>query len=340
MSEDLTRILVTGGAGYIGSHTLVELLVAGYEAFVIDNLSNGHEEALRRVKQLANKDFGFLAGDIRDADSLNKAFSDFKPNAVIHFAGLKAVGESVEKPLAYYENNVNGSVELLKAMDKYDCTRIVFSSSATVYGEPQYLPLDENHSVAPVNPYGQTKLMVENILQDWAQNGRGACALRYFNPVGAHVSGRIGEDPQGIPNNLMPYIAQVAVGKREKLQIFGDDYETRDGTGERDYIHVTDLAKAHLAALNALENPNGFEVFNIGTGSGATVKELLEAYKKASGQEIAVEIVERRPGDIASSVASPIKANERLNWTASLSIDDATSSSWQWQSQNPEGYRS
>ena len=334
------RVLVTGGAGYIGSHTLVELLVAGHEAFVIDNLSNGHEEALRRVKQLANKDFGFLAGDIRDADSLNQAFSGFKPNAVIHFAGLKAVGESVEKPLAYYENNVNGSVELLKAMDKYDCTRIVFSSSATVYGEPQYLPLDENHPVAPVNPYGQTKLMVENILQDWAQNGRGACALRYFNPVGAHVSGRIGEDPQGVPNNLMPYIAQVAVGMREKLQIFGDDYETRDGTGERDYIHVTDLAKAHLAALNALENPNGFEVFNIGTGSGATVKELLEAYKKASGQEIAVEIVERRPGDIASSVASPIKANERLNWTASLSINDATSSSWQWQSQNPKGYRS
>lgn len=336
----LMRVLVTGGAGYIGSHTLVELLVAGHEAFVIDNLSNGHEEALRRVKQLANKDFGFLAGDIRDADSLNQAFSGFKPNAVIHFAGLKAVGESVEKPLAYYENNVNGSVELLKAMDKYDCTRIVFSSSATVYGEPQYLPLDENHPVAPVNPYGQTKLMVENILQDWAQNGRGACALRYFNPVGAHVSGRIGEDPQGVPNNLMPYIAQVAVGMREKLQIFGDDYETRDGTGERDYIHVTDLAKAHLAALNALENPNGFEVFNIGTGSGATVKELLEAYKKASGQEIAVEIVERRPGDIASSVASPIKANERLNWTASLSINDATSSSWQWQSQNPKGYRS
>jgi len=332
------RVMVTGGAGYIGSHTLVELLTEGHQAFVIDNLSNGHEEALSRVKQLANKDFGFVKGDIRDGEALDKAFLEFKPEAVIHFAGLKAVGESVEQPLTYYENNVGGSVELLKAMDAHDCRKIVFSSSATVYGTPQYLPLDEDHPVAPVNPYGQTKLMVENILNDWAQDGRSATALRYFHPVGAHVSGRIGEDPHGIPNNLMPYIAQVAIGKLEALQIFGDDYETRDGTGERDYIHVTDLAKAHLAALDAMLGQSGFEVYNIGTGTGATVKELLAAYETACGHKLAFEVTGRRSGDVASSVASPKKANERLHWFANLSIDEATSSSWQWQSQNPDGY--
>ena len=332
------RVLVTGGAGYIGSHTLVELLTEGHEAFVIDNLSNGHEEAMSRVKQLANKDFGFVKGDIRDRDALDQAFSEFNPEAIIHFAGLKAVGESVEKPLTYYENNVAGSVELLKAMDAHDCKKIVFSSSATVYGTPEYLPLDEDHPVSPVNPYGQTKLMVENILKDWARDGRSATALRYFNPVGAHVSGRIGEDPHGIPNNLMPYIAQVAIGKLEALQIFGDDYETRDGTGERDYIHVTDLAKAHLAALDAMLGQSGFEVYNIGTGTGATVKELLAAYETACGHKLAFEVTGRRSGDVASSVASPKKANERLHWVANLSIDEATSSSWQWQSQNPDGY--
>lgn len=334
------RVLVTGGAGYIGSHTLVELLAAGHEAFVLDNLSNGHEEALARVKQLANKDFGFLADDIRDAEALDKAFSEFKPEAVIHFAGLKSVGESVEQPLTYYENNVAGSVELLKAMDAHECKKIVFSSSATVYGTPQYLPLDEAHPVAPVNPYGQTKLMVENILRDWAQDGRSAIALRYFNPLGAHASGRIGEDPHGIPNNLMPYIAQVAIGKRDALHIFGDNYETRDGTGERDYIHVTDLAQAHLAALTALDAQSGFDVFNIGTGQGVTVKELLGAYSKAAGKSLASKIGARRAGDVASSVASPKKANQDLNWTATLSVDDASSSSWSWQSQNPEGYAS
>jgi UDP-glucose 4-epimerase len=332
------RVLVTGGAGYVGSHTLVELLTEGHEAFVIDNLSNGYEEALARVKQLANKGFGFVKGDICDGQALNKAFADFKPEAVIHFAGLKAVGESVERPLTYYENNVAGSVELLKAMDAHDCKKIVFSSSATVYGTPQYLPLDEDHPVSPVNPYGQTKLMVENILKDWAHDGRSAIALRYFNPVGAHVSGRIGEDPHGIPNNLMPYIAQVAIGKREALQIFGDDYATRDGTGERDYIHVTDLAKAHIAALSHMNEAAGFAVYNIGTGQGTTVKELLAAYGTAAGRELAFEIVARRPGDVASSIASPQKANEALNWSATLSVHDATLSSWNWQSQNPEGY--
>ena len=242
------RVLVTGGAGYIGSHTLVELLTEGHEALVIDNLSNGHEEALSRVKQLVNKDFGFVEGDIRDGEALEKAFSEFKPEAVIHFAGLKAVGESVEQPLRYYENNVAGSVELLKAMDSHGCEKIVFSSSATVYGTPQYLPLDEDHPVSPVNPYGQTKLMVENVLKDWVQDWRSATALRYFNPVGAHVSGRIGEDPHDIPNNLMPFIAQVAIGKRESLQILVDDYYTLDGTVERDYIHVTDLTKRYCSS--------------------------------------------------------------------------------------------
>jgi UDP-glucose 4-epimerase len=332
------RVLVTGGAGYIGSHTLVELLTEGHEAFVIDNLSNGHEEALARVKQLANKDFGYAKGDIRDGEALDKAFSEFKPEAVIHFAGLKAVGESVEQPLTYYENNVAGSVALLKAMDAHDCKKIVFSSSATVYGTPQYLPLDEDHPVAPVNPYGQTKLMVESILKDWAHDGRSAIALRYFNPVGAHVSGRIGEDPHGIPNNLMPYIAQVAIGKREALQIFGDDYETRDGTGERDYIHVTDLARAHIAALGAMGEADGFAVYNVGTGQGTTVKELLASYGETVGRELPFETDARRAGDIASSVASPKKANEVLNWSATLSVHDATSSSWNWQSQNPDGY--
>jgi UDP-glucose 4-epimerase len=332
------RVLVTGGAGYIGSHTLVELLTEGHEAFIIDNLSNGHEEALSRVKQLANKDFGFAKGDIRDRDAVDEAFAEFKPEAVIHFAGLKAVGESVEQPLTYYENNVAGSVELLKAMDAHDCKKIVFSSSATVYGTPQYLPLDEDHPVAPVNPYGQTKLMVENILKDWAHDGRRATALRYFNPVGAHVSGRIGEDPRDIPNNLMPYIAQVAIGKREALQIFGDDYETRDGTGERDYIHVTDLAKAHIAALGAMGEAADFAVYNVGTGQGTTVKELLASYGETVGRELPFETDARRAGDIASSVASPKKANEVLNWSATLSVHDATSSSWNWQSQNPDGY--
>ena len=332
------KVLVTGGAGYIGSHTLIELLTEGHEAFVIDNLSNGHEEALARVKQLANKDFGFFKGDIRDSMALDKVFSEFKPKAVVHFAGLKAVGESADHPLTYYENNVAGSIELLKAMDANDCKKIVFSSSATVYGTPQYLPLDEDHPVSPVNPYGQTKLMVENILKDWAHEGRSATSLRYFNPVGAHVSGSIGEDPHGIPNNLMPYIAQVAIGKRESLQIFGDDYETRDGTGERDYIHVTDLAKAHMAALGYINETAGFSVYNVGTGQGTTVKELLAAYGNAIGRELPSEITTRRSGDVSRSVASPKKANEVLNWSATLSVHDATASSWNWQSQNPDGY--
>lgn len=329
---------MTGGAGYIGSHTLVELLTEGHEALIIDNLSNGHEEALARVKLLVNRDFDFVKGDIRDPEALDLAFSRFKPEAVIHFAGLKSVSDSVEQPLIYYENNVAGSVKLLKCMDLHGCKKIVFSSSATVYGMPQYLPLDEMHPVSPVNPYGQTKLMVENILRDWAHNGRRATALRYFNPIGAHVSGRIGEDPHDVPNNLMPYVAQVALGKREVLPIFGDDYETRDGTGERDYIHITDLARAHIAALGSMNEAAEFAVYNVGTGIGTTVKELLSAYGKTVGRELPSKIAARRLGDVATCVASPKKANEVLNWSATLSIQDATSSSWFWHVQNPNGY--
>jgi UDP-glucose 4-epimerase len=332
------RVLVTGGAGYIGSHTLVELLAEGHEAFVVDNLSNGHKEALSRVKQIANKDFGFVRGDIRDGRVLDHAFSAFNPEAVIHFAGLKAVGESIEQPLIYYENNVAGSVELLKAMDAHSCKKIVFSSSATVYGTPQYLPLDEGHPVSPANPYGYTKLMVENILKDWARHGRCATALRYFNPVGAHDSGRIGEDPHGIPTNLMPFIAQVAIGRLKALQIFGDDYETRDGTGERDYVHVTDLAKAHLAAFENMNNASGFIAYNIGTGHGTTVKELLHAYGEAAGRKLPSEVVARRSGDTASAFASPEKAKKNLNWSSTLSVNDAILSSWNWQLKNPNGY--
>lgn len=332
------RVLVTGGAGYIGSHTLVDLLADGHEVLVVDNLSNGFQEALNRAKQLSNKHFGFIDCDIRDAASLDKAFAAFKPDAVLHFAGLKAVGESVEKPLAYYDNNVGGTLSLLRAMDAHSCQRIVFSSSATVYGTPHYLPLDEAHPLEPVNPYGQTKLMVETMLRDWAGDGRKACALRYFNPVGAHESGRMGEDPRGIPNNLMPYVAQVAIGRRDALNVFGNDYDTRDGTGERDYIHITDLAHAHLASLRALDDLADFEALNIGTGAGTTVKELVDAYAQAAGREIKCHYVGRRAGDVASTIACPKQAQAKLDWTARLNIDDASRASWHWQSQNPEGY--
>lgn len=333
------KVLVTGGAGYIGSHTLVELLESDHEVFVIDNLSNGHEEALKRVKIITKKNFEFEILDIQCSKSLHKVFKKFNPDAVIHFAGLKAVSESVNKPLIYYQNNVSGTLELLKVMDSYACKKIIFSSSATVYGNPEYLPLDEKHPVLPVNPYGNSKLIVENILEDWAQNDKIAIALRYFNPVGAHSSSIIGEDPLGTPNNLMPYISQVAVGRREMLNIFGDDYDTRDGTGERDYIHVSDLAKAHVSALNVDNNIN-FEVLNIGTGMGVTVKELLSLYNQVTGLDLKYKIVERRSGDVASLVARPDRAIEILNWTSKMSIKDAVISSWKWQTNNPNGYSS
>lgn len=335
------RILVTGGAGYIGSHTLLELLGVQHDICVLDNYSNSSPEALSRVRLLTNTNFLEIKADIRDDDALAKTFQDFQPEAVIHFAGLKAVGESGKVPLTYYENNIHGSLSLLKAMEAVNCRRIVFSSSATVYGEPQYLPYDEAHSCAPTNPYGRTKYFVEEILKDWATSNskNSAVLLRYFNPVGAHSSGSIGEDPNGIPNNLMPFVSQVAVGQRDQLNVFGGDYDTRDGTGLRDYIHVSDLASAHVAAVNYSAAHTGVEAFNIGTGKGATVLEVVKAFEEASAQDIPYVISPRRLGDIAASVADPKKAHELLGWKAKLTLKDMCQSTWKWQSQNPEGYR-
>lgn len=334
------KVFVTGGAGYIGSHTLVELLTTEHEVCVFDNFCNGSPEALARVRQLTNRDMAVVEADIRDADALTRAVVDFAPDAVIHFAGLKAVGESSEVPLRYYQTNVTGTMNLLAAMDAAACRRIVFSSSATVYGEAQYLPFDEDHPIAPTNPYGRTKAMSEEIIRDWAAATPDASAvlLRYFNPVGAHESGRIGEDPQGVPNNLMPFVAQVAIGQREKLSIFGDDYDTRDGTGERDYIHVVDLVMAHMAALEYSAHSAGCEAINIGTGQGITVKELVAAYERACHDLITVEIAARRPGDVASSYAATVKAERLLHWRPTLTIDDMCTTSWRWQADNPRGY--
>lgn len=334
------KIFVTGGAGYIGSHTLVALLTAGHEVCVFDNYCNSSPVALARVRQLTNRDLTAIEADIRDAGALRQALIDFEPDAVVHFAGLKAVGESNDVPLDYYQTNVTGSMNLLAAMDAAGCRRIVFSSSATVYGEPHYLPFDEDHPIAPTNPYGRTKAMAEEIIRDWtiATPGSSAVLLRYFNPVGAHESGRIGEDPQGIPNNLVPFVAQVAVGRREKLSIFGVDYDTRDGTGERDYIHVVDLAAAHVAAIEYAARAERCEAINVGTGRGITVKELVAAYERACGHEIPVAVAERRPGDVASSYATTAKAEGLLKWQANLGIDAMCASSWHWQSGNPEGF--
>lgn len=334
------QVLVTGGAGYIGSHTVLKLLSAGHEVCVFDNFVNSSPIALSRVRALSNRDLRAVTGDIRSQPDLERVFADFRPDAVIHFAGLKAVGESSEKPLLYYDVNVAGSARLLEAMNQAGCRRIVFSSSATVYGEPQYLPFDEAHPIAPTNPYGRTKAMVEAMITDWsaATTDASAVLLRYFNPVGAHPSGQIGEDPRGIPNNLMPFVAQVAVGRRPKLAIYGDDYPTRDGTGERDYIHVEDLAEAHLAALDFAANHCCCEAINVGTGAGTTVKELVAAFERASGRKIPADIVARRPGDVASSYAATAKAAKLLGWSARLDIDAMCASSWAWQSANPEGY--
>ncbi len=334
------RVLLTGGAGYIGSHTLLQLLQKENEALVFDNFSNSSPEALRRVKQLANRDFAICDGDIRDADSLDEAFRDFRPEAVIHFAGLKAVGESNEKPLEYYGQNVSGTIALLGAMQRHGCARIVFSSSATVYGEAKYLPYDEDHPLQPTNPYGRTKYFIEEIIRDWATSWPAASAvlLRYFNPVGAHPSGRIGEDPQAIPNNLVPYISQVAVGRLAQLSVYGDDYDTRDGTGERDYVHVDDLAAAHLAAVQFSARTRGCEAINIGTGRGATVLEMVRAFEKAADRPVPLRITARRDGDVARSLAATAKAKQLLNWEAQYDIDDMCQSTWHWQSSNPNGY--
>jgi len=333
------RVLVTGGAGYIGSHTCVELLETGHEVFVVDNLCNGHEAALERVRGITNRELQFTNADIRDANALDNIFNTFKPEAVIHFAGLKAVGESVAKPLMYYDVNVSGSVSLLTAMSKAGCNNIVFSSSATVYGKPKYLPYDEEHPTSPVNPYGRTKLMIENIISDWTKVDlkRKGTILRYFNPVGAHESGQIGEEPIGIPNNLMPYIAQVADGRREQLNIFGNDYETADGTGARDYIHVVDLALAHISALNQ-SKLDKFEVLNIGGGKSTTVLELIKSFEETSGVTIKFKYLPRREGDLAAFWADPSKAFETMNWKPERNIKKICEDTWRWHKLNPTGY--
>jgi len=342
------KILVTGGAGYIGSHTCIALHEAGYDMVVYDNLSNSSPEAINRVSTLIGQPIEFIEGDIRDAESLRQVFSAHKFFGVIHFAGLKAVGESVAKPLLYYNNNVSGTITLLEVMTEYDVKNLVFSSSATVYGDPETLPIDENSKRSCTNPYGQSKLTVEHILEDLAvsDDSWNLIPLRYFNPVGAHPSGQIGEDPNDIPNNLMPYISQVAVGKLAKLNIFGNDYPTTDGTGVRDFIHVTDLAQGHVAALNYLEgqintgkrDSVGFLPINLGTGKGTSVLELVTAFSKVSGQSIPYQFADRRAGDIASCYASADKAKNLLEWQAKLSITEMCQDSWRWQSMNPNGY--
>lgn len=332
-------ILVTGGAGYIGSHTCVELLAAGEEVVVFDNFSNSHPEALRRVERITGRTLAVVEGDIRDQAALEATLSRYGCRSVIHFAGLKAVGESAEKPLAYYDNNVIGTHRLLSAMQSCGVDTLVFSSSATVYGEPQRLPLTEDHPLSATNPYGRTKLFIEEMLRDFhaANPSWRIGILRYFNPVGAHDSGLIGEDPQGIPNNLMPFVAQVAVGRREKLQVWGSDYPTHDGTGVRDYIHVVDLANGHLKALARLDSPKFFAV-NLGTGIGYSVLDLVMAFEEASGRRIPYQISPRRPGDVAACYADPALASELLDWKAERNLENMCRDSWHWQQSNPKGY--
>ena len=334
------RVLVTGGAGYIGSHTCLELLRSGHEVWAVDSLYNGDKEALTRVQLLSNRTLQFSQFDVRDDRALDRVFGQFKPDAVIHFAGLKSVGESVTEPARYYDVNVGGTASLLGAMERSGCTKIVFSSSATVYGHPQYLPCDENHLLAPINPYGRTKLMGENLLKDWsdAKEGRYAVALRYFNPVGADASGLIGEDPNGIPNNLMPFISQVAVGRREYLQVFGDDYETMDGTGVRDYIHVVDLAQAHIAAVEQMNSLDPFEAINIGTGEGLSVLQMIKEFEKQSGKTIRYQISQRRPGDASAVWAEASKAKNKIGFKSTRGIVEMCQDTWRWQSANPMGY--
>ena len=326
-------ILITGGTGYIGSHTVVELLAAGHDAFIVDNLCNSKVSVLDRIERIAGRRPGFAQLDVRDRAALRQLFSAHRFDAVIHFAGLKAVGESVAKPLAYYDNNVSGSVALFECAAEAGIRTIVFSSSATVYGEPASVPIREDFPLSASNPYGRSKLMIEEILRDLAQTGAGWCValLRYFNPVGAHASGLIGEDPNDIPNNLMPYIAQVAVGKLQELPVYGADYATPDGTGVRDYIHVVDLARGHLAALNARRGRSGVLTVNLGTGRGYSVLEMVRAFAAASGKPVPYRIVARRPGDIAQCYADPTLARAALGWKAELGIDAMCADTWRWQ---------
>jgi UDP-glucose 4-epimerase len=336
------HILVTGGAGYIGSHTVVLLLEAGYNVIVFDNFCNASQESIKRVEEITKKSVTLIEGDIRSREDLRQLFAAYQIGAVIHFAGLKAVGESVEQPLRYYDNNIGGTIALCEVMQEYNCKSIVFSSSATVYGDPHTTPIKEDFPLKATNPYGRSKLFIEEILRDIhkADNEWRIVLLRYFNPVGAHPSGLIGEDPNGIPNNLMPFIAQTAVGKREFLSIFGDDYPTSDGTGVRDYIHVLDLAQGHLDALNKIKGFDRVMTINLGTGNGYSVLEMVEAFEKASGQKIPYRIAPRRSGDIATCFADPSYAKKILGWEAKRGIEEMCRDNWQWQSHNPNGYRS
>lgn len=334
-------VLVTGGAGYIGSHTCIELIQAGHTVLVLDNLVNSSAESLRRVEAIVQQPVEFVEGDVRDTDLLDRVFSEHDIDSVVHFAGLKAVGESTEKPLDYYDNNVYGTLCLLQVMKRHGCKNLVFSSSATVYGDPHTVPIQEHFPLSATNPYGRSKLMIEDILRDLnASDAEWQVALlRYFNPVGAHKSGTIGEDPNGIPNNLMPFITQVAIGKREALSVFGSDYDTPDGTGVRDYIHVVDLAKGHVKAIEKLNSKPGCVAYNLGTGVGYSVLDMVKALEKASGCKVPYKLVDRRPGDIACCYADPAYAEQELGWRAERGLEDMMADSWRWQSQNPEGYQ-
>ncbi|MBQ2614216.1 MAG: UDP-glucose 4-epimerase GalE [Clostridia bacterium] len=334
------NILVTGGAGYIGSHTSVLLLEAGYDVVIVDNLCNSSAEAVKRVAALTGKEPVFYEADLCDEETLDSIFAKHSIDAVIHFAGLKAVGESVEMPLTYYENNIGSTLSLCKIMAKHNVKKIVFSSSATVYGKPETVPIREDFPLSCTNPYGRTKLMIEEILRDLyiSDNEWDIALLRYFNPVGAHKSGMIGEDPKGIPNNLMPFISQVAIGKRDYLRVFGDDYDTPDGTGVRDYIHVLDLADGHLKALEKISTHVGVVTYNLGTGHGYSVLDMLHAFEKACGKELPYQICERRSGDIAACYADPKKAKDELGFEAVHTLEEMCADTWNWQSKNPDGY--
>ena len=334
------RILVTGGAGYIGSHTCLELLQAGHAITVIDNLSNSKEESLKKVQEITDKSLTFYKADLLDSEALKGIFENEKPDAVMHFAGMKAVGESVSIPLKYYSNNISGTLNLCDMMKKYGVKKLVFSSSATVYGNPDSVPVTENFSLKATNPYGRTKLMIEEILRDLCNSDTSfnVAILRYFNPVGAHSSGLIGEDPNGIPNNLVPYISRVAAGKLKEVNVFGGDYPTKDGTGVRDYIHVVDLALGHLKALDKLVSNPGLVIYNLGTGRGYSVLEIINTFAKASGRKIPYKIVKRRDGDIAECYADPSKAETELNWLATRGIEEMCADSWRWQLHNPDGF--
>jgi len=333
-------VLVTGGAGYIGSHTVVELVEAGYEVVVFDNFSNSNPESIKRVEKIVGKSIPLIQGDIRSKDDLQKVFDSYEIDSVIHFAGLKAVGESVEQPLRYYDNNIVGTIRLCEVMRDNGCKSIIFSSSATVYGDPHTTPIKEDFPTSATNPYGRSKLFIEEILRDLyiSDNEWKIVLLRYFNPVGAHSSGLIGEDPNGIPNNLMPFITQTAIGKQECLSVFGNDYDTHDGTGVRDYIHVVDLANGHLKALQKIESFDKVMTINLGTGQGYSVLDMVKAFSKASNKDIPYKIAPRRAGDIAKCYADPTYAQKVLGWSATKDLDDMCRDSWRWQSQNPNGY--